>query len=361
MRVKIFAINPGSTSTKVALFDDDKELWSESEAYPVEVIAQSVTMDEKIEFRYQKIMQMLERHDTKASDIDAFAGRGGLLRPVESGAWVVNDDMLEDIYGEGYGVHASNLGAPLARRLALEAGGRPAYIVDPVVVDERVPEAAISGVPELPFRSIFHALNQRAVAYRIARQLGRPYDECSFIIAHLGGGVSVGAHCRGRVIDVNQALGGTGPMSPERAGTVPAQGLIDMCFSGKLTKDEINKKITGQGGLAAHLGTNDFREVMKMAENGDGKARLIFEALCHQIGKEIGAMAAVLRGELDAIVITGGLAHSRELCRGIEERVSWIAKVIVSPGEDELRALAEGVLRVLRKEAEAKVYLKRQE
>lgn len=356
--MKIFAVNPGSTSTKVALFDDDKELWSESESYPVEVIAQSKNMAEKIEFRYLKILQMLERHNTRVGDIDAFAGRGGLLRPVESGAWIVNDDMLEDIYSEAYGVHASNLGAPLARRLAQEAGGKPAYIVDPVVVDERVPEASISGVPELPFRSIFHALNQRAVAHRVAVQLGKPYEECSFVIAHLGGGVSVGAHRRGRVIDVNQALGGTGPMSPERAGTVPAQGLIDMCFSGKLTKAEINRKITGQGGLTAHLGTNDFREVMKMAGNGDEKAGLIFEALCHQIAKEIGSMATVLRGELDAVVITGGLAHSEELCSGIGERVSWIAKVIIAPGEDELQALTEGVLRVLRGGAEAKVYRK---
>lgn len=358
LRLKILAINPGSTSTKVALFDDDQELWSESEGYPVEVIAQSKNIAERIAFRYDRILSILKHHNTEINDIDAFAGRGGLLRPVESGAWVVGEAMLEDIYSEGYGVHASNLGAPLAYRLAQEAGGKPAYIVDPVVVDERIPEAAVSGVPELPFRSIFHALNQRAVAYRVAGQLGRSYDDCSFIVAHLGGGVSVGAHRRGRVIDVNQALGGTGPMSPERAGTVPAQGLIDMCFSGEFTKAEINKKITGQGGLASHLGTNDFREIMKMVEGGDERAKLIFEALCHQIAKEIAAMASVLRGDIDAIVITGGLAHSKELCQGITERVSWISRVIISPGEDELRALAEGVLRVLRGEDKGKVYTK---
>lgn len=358
--MKIFAINPGSTSTKVALFDDDRELWSESESYPVEVIAQSKNMTDRVEFRYTKILAMLEKHNTKISDIDAFAGRGGLLRPLESGAWIVNDAMLEDIYEEGYGVHASNLGAPLARRLALESGGKPAYIVDPVVVDERIREATLSGVPELPFRSIFHALNQRAVAHRVAKQLGRPYDSCSFVVAHLGGGVSVGAHRRGRVVDVNQALGGTGPMSPERAGTVPAQGLIDMCFSGQFTKAEINKKITGQGGLAAHLGTNDFREVTKMVEDGDEKAKLVFDALCHQIAKEIAAMASVLRGDVDAIIITGGLAHSKALCHGIKERVCWISRVIVSPGEDELSALADGVFRVLNGEEEGKVYQKQQ-
>lgn len=354
--MKILAINPGSTSTKVALFENDGELWSESESYPVHVIAQSNDIAERIEFRCAKILAMLERHGTRLSDIDAFAGRGGLLRPLESGAWIVSDAMLKDIYDERYGVHASNLGAPLARRLALEAGDKPAYIVDPVVVDERVPEAAVSGVPELPFRSIFHALNQRAVAHRVAKQLGRPYGSCSFVVAHLGGGVSVGAHRKGRVVDVNQALGGTGPMSPERAGTVPAQGLIDMCFSGEFTRDEINKKITGKGGLASHLGTNDFREVVKMAGAGDEKAKLIFNALCHQIGKEIGAMASVLCGDIDAIIITGGLAHSKELCQGIKERVSWMSRIIVSPGEDELSALAEGVLRVLSGEDEGKVY-----
>lgn len=356
--MNILAINPGSTSTKIALFDDDRELWSESEAYPVEIIAQSKDIAERIEFRYDRILSILKRHNTQINDIDAFAGRGGLLRPVESGAWIVGEAMLEDIYREEYGVHASNLGAPLAYRLAQEAGGKPSYIVDPVVVDERVPEAAISGVPELPFRSIFHALNQRAVAHRVAEQLGKPYGSCSFVVAHLGGGVSVGAHRNGRVVDVNQALGGTGPMSPERAGTVPAQGLIDMCFSGELTKAEINAKITGQGGLAAHLGTNDFREIVKMVAGGDEKAKLIFEALCHQIAKEIGAMASVLRGDIDAIIITGGLAHSKELCEGIKERVGWISRVIASPGEDELRALAEGVLRVLRGEDKAKIYTK---
>lgn len=356
--MKIFAINPGSTSTKVALFEEGKELWSESESYAMEVIAPQKSMTERVEFRYNRIMRMLEKHNAAPSDIDAFAGRGGLLHPLESGAWLINDAMLDDVYSEKYGVHACNLGAPLAHRLALEAGGKHAYIVDPVVVDERIPEAAISGVPEIPFRSIFHALNQRAVAHRVAGELGKPYSECSFIVAHLGGGVSVGAHGCGRVIDVNQALGGYGPMSPERAGTVPAQGLVDMCCSGKYTKAELDKKITGQGGLAAHLGTNDFREVMKMVDKGNDKAALIFEALCHQVAREIGAAATVLRGKIDAIILTGGLAYSAELCRGIENRVSWIAGVIVSPGEDELRALAEGVARVLRGEDKAKIYEK---
>lgn len=356
--MKIFTINPGSTSTKVALFDGDQELWSDSESYPVEVVASQSSVEERIEFRYDRIMLMLKTHNTDITCIDAFAGRGGLLHPLASGAWLVNDTMLEDIYSERYGVHASNLGAPLARRMAHDAGGKPAYIVDPVVVDERIPEAAISGVPEIPFRSIFHALNQRAVAHRVAKQLGKQFSDCSFVVAHLGGGVSVGAHRKGYVIDINQALGGTGPMSPERAGTVPAQGLIDMCFSGKFSKAEINKKITGQGGLVAHLGTNDFRQVMEMVEKGDEKAKLIFEALCHQVAKEIGAAATVLRGEIDAIIITGGLAHSKELCRGIESRVSWISPVIASPGEDELRALAEGVARVMRGEDEAKIYEK---
>lgn len=356
--MKILAINPGSTSTKVALYEEDRELWSVSESYPVEVVSSQKNITERIKFRYERILQMLDAHETQITDIDAFAGRGGLLHPLESGAWLVNDAMLEDISSERFGVHASNMGAPLARCLAQEAGGKPAYIIDPVVVDERVPEAAISGVPEIPFRSIFHALNQRAVAHRAAKQLGKQYSDCSFVVAHLGGGISVGAHRRGRVIDVNQALGGTGPMSPERAGTIPAQGLVDMCFSGLFSRAEIDKKITGLGGFAAHLGTNDFREVMKRTENSDEKAKLIFKALCHQVAKEIGAAAVVLRGEIDAIIITGGLAHSKELCRGIHERVSWITRVIIFPGEDELRALAEGAARVLRGEDQAKTYVK---
>lgn len=357
--MKIFAINPGSTSTKVALFNDDRELWSESESYPADLVNSQKDITERIEFRCQRILQILEAHGTELTDIDAFAGRGGLLRPLESGAWLVGEAMLEDIYGESYGVHASNLGAPLAHRLARAAGGRPAYIVDPVVVDERIPEAAVSGIPEIPFRSIFHALNQRAVAHRAAKSLGKTYGECCFVVAHLGGGVSVGAHSCGRIVDVNQALGGFGPMSPERAGTVPAQELVNMCFSGKYTKAEINKKITGRGGLVAHLGTNDFREIVKMTSEGDGKAGLVFGALCHQIAKEIGAAATVLRGAADAVILTGGLAHSEELCGEIEKRVSWIARVIVSPGEDELRALAEGVSRVLRGEDAARTYEKK--
>lgn len=356
--MKILAINPGSTSTKAALFEDERCLWCEVENHPAEVIAKGRTMAERIEFRYGRILHILQTHDTKISDIDAFAGRGGLLHPVGSGAWLVNDAMEEDLLSESYGVHASNLGALLARRLAREAGDRPAYIVDPVVVDERVPEAAVSGVPELPFRSIFHALNQRAVAHRVAKQLGKSYGECNLVVAHLGGGVSVGAHRRGRIIDVNQALGGAGPMSPERAGTVPASALADMCFSGRYSREEINRKLTGGGGLVAHLGTTDFREVIKMMEGGDGKARLVFEALCHQVAKEIGAAATVLRGEIDAVIITGGLAHSEELRRGIEERTSWIGRIIAVPGEDELQALAEGVLRVLRGEDRAGIYEK---
>lgn len=356
--MKILAINPGSTSTKVALYEDDKELWSASESYPVEVISSQKNISERIDFRYEKILQILDSHQTEVADIDAFAGRGGLLHPLESGAWLVNDAMLEDIRGEGYGVHASNLGAPLAHRLALEGGGKPAYIVDPVVVDERISEAAVSGVPEIPFRSIFHALNQRAVAHRAAKQFGKQYGDCCFVVAHLGGGVSVGAHRLGRVIDVNQALGGSGPMSPERAGTIPAQGLVDMCFSGEFSRAEINEKLSGRGGLAAHLGTTDFREVVTMADNGDERAKLIFDALCHQVGKEIGAVATVLRGKVDAIIITGGLARNEQFCRAIEERVSWIAELIIFPGEDELRALAEGVLRVSRGDERAKSYEK---
>lgn len=356
--MKIFVINPGSTSTKAALFESGRELWKESISHPIEIISTYKNIAAQLDFRYEVLLSILAKHDTALSEIDAFAGRGGLLHPLESGTWIVNEEMVDDLLSARYGSHASNLGGPIAERLAKEAGGKPAYIVDPVVVDERIPEAKVSGMPEAPFLSIFHALNQRAVAHRIAKQMEKNIEECRFIVAHLGGGVSIGAHEKGRIIDVNQALGGFGPMSPERAGTIPGQGLVDLCFSGLYTKEEIQKKVNGLGGVAAHLGTTDFREVLSRVDSGEEKAILVFNALCHQIAKEIGAAATVLQGNVDAIILTGGLAYSDLLCSGIKRRVDWIASVITVPGEDELLALAEGVARVMKGEENAKIYRK---
>jgi butyrate kinase len=263
--------------------------------------------------------------------------------------------MVEDLRMGLLGQHASNLGGILAREIASQLN-IPAFIVDPVVVDEMEEVARLSGMPDIERISIFHALNQKAVARRAARDLGKSYEEANLIVAHLGGGISVGAHKKGRVVDVNNALDGEGPFSPERAGGLPAEGLLKLCFSGKYTMDEIKKKMVGKGGLVAYLKTNDAREVEKMIEEGNKEAELIYRAMAYQIAKEIGNCAAVLCGQVDAIVLTGGIAHSKMLTGWIKERVEFISQVMTYPGEDEMSALAEGGLRVLRGEEKAKEY-----
>ncbi|GHS93098.1 putative butyrate kinase [Synergistales bacterium] len=352
--MKIFVINPGSTSTKIALYEDDKCLWADTQRYDAAELGKFSSVMAQERFRYDEILKGLSDRGVKPSDFDAVVGRGGLMKPVRGGTYSVNGKMLDDMKS---GVHASNLGAYLAVRFA-DAGGKkaPAYVVDPVVVDELADEARISGLPEMPRISIFHALNQRAVARRAAAELKKPLSECNLVVAHMGGGVSVGAHERGRVIDVNNALDGEGPMSPERSGSLPIGSLVTLCYSGKYSEKDIQKMINGSGGLVAHLGTNDLREVEKRIDAGDEKAALIFRALCLQIAKEIGKCAVVLKGELDAIVLTGGLAYSDNLCASIASITDFIAPVLRYPGEDEMQALAEGALRVLRGEEKPLVY-----
>ncbi|HPI97524.1 MAG TPA: butyrate kinase [Synergistales bacterium] len=354
--MKILAINPGSTSTKVALFEDDKELWSDTQRYDVDVLKEFHGIMGQEDFRLQEIRKVLGHNGTVLSEIDAVVGRGGLLRPIPGGTYEVSEEMLNDLRSCKYGSHASNLGAPLAVNLANESGCGKAYIVDPVVVDELIPEARLSGMPEIERRSIWHALNQRAVARKASQELGRKYEEVDIIVAHMGGGISVGAHQKGKTIDVNNALDGEGPFSPERAGSLPAGGLTRLAFSGEYDLDELKKRMVGGGGLVAHLGTNDLREVQKMMEAGNEKAKLVFEALALQVAKEIGARAAVLNGHVDAVVLTGGLAYSDQLMERISERVAYIAPVKVYPGEDEMKALAEGALRVIKGEEEAHQY-----
>lgn len=353
--MKVLALNPGSTSTKVALFEDGREIWNETQRYDTDVLKEFGSIPDQMEFRLAEIEKSLAAHDTSPADLSAVVGRGGLLKPIESGTYEVNDAMLADLRTCRWGAHASNLGALLALRLA-EAGGGRAFIVDPVVVDEMDPLARYSGLPEIGRRSIFHALNQKAVARRAAAELEKPYEECRMIVAHMGGGISVGAHDRGRVVDVNNALDGDGPFSPERAGSLPAGGLVRLAFSGKYDLPRMQKMLTGQGGLVAHLGTNDLREVQRRKSQGDERAALVFKALAYQISKEIGACAAVLEGEVDVIVLTGGLAHSEEFTPLIRDRISFIAPVIVYPGEDEMKALADGAYRILSGEEEPKVY-----
>lgn len=354
--MKILAINPGSTSTKVALFEDDKELWSDTQRYDVDVLKEFHGIMGQEDFRLQEIRKVLDHNGTVLSEIDAVVGRGGLLRPIPGGTYEVSEEMLNDLRSCKYGSHASNLGAPLAVNLANESGCGKAYIVDPVVVDELIPEARLSGMPEIERRSIWHALNQKAVARKASQELGRKYEEVDIIVAHMGGGISVGAHQKGKTIDVNNALDGEGPFSPERAGSLPAGGLTRLAFSGEYDLDELKKRMVGGGGLVAHLGTNDLREVQKMMEAGNEKAKLVFEALALQVAKEIGARAAVLNGHVDAVVLTGGLAYSDQLVERISERVAYIAPVKVYPGEDEMKALAEGALRVIKGEEEAHQY-----
>ena len=309
----------------------------------------------KEEFRKSVIMNVLKENNFNVNTLDAVVGRGGMLKPMPGGTYEVNDTLLNDLKVGVQGEHASNLGGILANEIAKEVGGR-AFIVDPVVVDELEPVARISGVPELPRKSKFHALNQKAVAKRFGKESKIGYENLNLIVVHMGGGVSVGAHKNGKVIDVNNALDGDGPFSPERSGAVPVGDLIKMCFSGEYTQEEVYKKIVGKGGYVAYLNTNDARDVLREKEEGNKFAELIYNAFIYQVSKSIGEMATVLKGKVDSIILTGGIAYSPIVVSDIKERVEWISNVAVYPGEDELLALAQGAIRVLNGEEEAKLY-----
>lgn len=352
---RLLIINPGSTSTKIAIFDNEKPVLETTLRHSNEELAPYKSVAEQFEFRKNVILETLNANGINITKLSAVVGRGGLLKPIESGTYKVNKAMLDDVKEAARGQHASNLGAIIANEIASQLN-IPAFIVDPVVVDELDDIARISGMPEIERISIFHALNQKAVARRAARDLGKPYEELNMIVAHMGGGVSVGAHKKGRIVDVNNALDGEGPFSPERTGTLPVGSLIKLCYSGKYTIDELKKKIVGKGGLVAYLGTNDGREVENMIKNGNKEAELVYKAMAYQVAKEIGACAAVLEGKVDAIAITGGLAYDKGLVGWIKDSVSFIGDVRVYPGEDEMIALAEGGLRVLRGEEQAKEY-----
>lgn len=352
---RILAINPGSTSTKIAIYDNDKEVFETTLRHPAEEINKFEKIYDQYDFRKAVILDSLNDAGINLTKLDAVVGRGGLLKPIKGGTYAVSPSMIDDLKVGVLGEHASNLGGILANEIA---GGLniPSFIVDPVVVDELEDVARISGMPELDRKSIFHALNQKAVARRAAKEKGVKYDELNLIVAHMGGGVSVGAHKAGRVVDVNNALDGDGPFSPERSGGLPVGDMVKLAFSGKYTHAEIKKLLKGQGGLVAYLDTNDGREVCAKIEAGDKEAELVYKALAYQVAKEIGACGAVLKGKVDAIVLTGGLAYDKMLVGWIKESVESIAEVIVYPGEDEMSALAEGGLRVLRGEEEAQDY-----
>ncbi len=355
--MKILVINPGSTSTKLAIFDDEKILKQTTLRHDSEEISKFEKIADQYSFRHDVIMKFLKEENFDIESLDAVVGRGGLLHPIEGGTFVVNDDMLEDLKSAKYGEHASNLGAILAYEIANKIG-KPAYIVDPVVVDEMIDIARLSGMPELPRKSILHALNQRAVAYKIAKDMGKDYKDCNFVVVHMGGGISVGAHKKGKIVDVNNALDGDGPFTPERSGNVPVNGLLKMCFSGKYTQKEILKKIKGKGGLVAYLGTNSTLEVENKVKEGNEEYKKVYEAMAYQISKWIGKTSAIFKGDVDAIILTGGVTYDKDFCKWIEERVSFIAPVKVVPGEMEMEALAEGALRVLKGKEKALIYEK---
>lgn len=352
----ILCVNPGSTSTKVALFDNGKMCFDEKFRHTAADLKQYNRIADQYPLRLGVIKDFLDKIKFPVSRLSAAAGIGGLLKPISCGTYLVNEKMIKDLENAIYGEHASNLGAVLAFDLASKEN-LPAFIVDPVVADEMEDVARFSGHPAIERRSLFHALNQKAVAKRYAKAKNTDYDDLNLIVAHLGGGISVGAHKKGRVVDVNNALDGDGPFSPERSGGLPAGDLACLCFGGRFTEKEVKKMITGQGGLVAYLGTNDGYEVLSRIEQNDGQAALVFKAMAYQAAKEIGAMAAVLEGKVDAVILTGGLAaESKHLVPWITKAVGFIASVEVMPGEDEMLALCEGALRVLSGEEQALIY-----
>lgn len=354
-KYRLLVINPGSTSTKIAVFKDEEMEFSETLRHSVEELSQYERVSDQYEFRLNIILNSLKERNIDINSFSAIVGRGGLLKPIEGGTYKVNEKMLEDLRLSERGEHASNLGGILAYGIA-KMIGVDAYIVDPVVVDELSDVARISGLKDIERVSIFHALNQKAVARRHAKSQGKNYEDMNLIVVHLGGGITVGAHQNGRVIEVANGLDGDGPFSPERSGGLPVGALVKLCYSGKYTYEEMKKKLVGKGGLVSYLNTNSAMEVCERIEKGDEYAKLIYYAMAYQTAKEVGACAAALKGKVDAILLTGGIAHDKMFTDWITEMVSFIADVYVYPGEDELTALAEGALRVLRGEEEAKEY-----
>ena len=354
--MKILVVNPGSTSTKMAVYDDEKPLLLRNISHTAEQLAPFGNIIEQQDFRRQLILDELKQAGI-ALQFDAVIGRGGLVKPIAGGVYEINSQMLNDtLHGCVMHSHACNLGCLIAHEIASSIPGCRSFIADPGVVDELSPLARISGSPLMPRIAIWHALNQRAIARRYARGIGKEYEDLNLIICHLGGGISVAAHEHGRAIDANNALDGEGPFSPERAGSLPAVDLIRLCFSGKYNEQQLLKRIAGKAVLDAHLGTNDMREILERIKNGDSHAKLIVEAMLYHIAKNIAAESAVLCGNIDAILLTGGLAHSEYVVNELRRRVGFLAPVYCFPGEDEMEALALNALAVLQGRREAKVY-----
>lgn len=352
--MKVLVINPGSTSTKVAVYEDETAVCSVDIAHSMDELSQFADVTDQYEFREQVVIATLQKLRVPMA-FDAVVGRGGLSRPVESGVYEINDVMLSEVR-EAKHKHACDLGCIIAHHIASQMEGCRSFIADPGCVDEMADEAHISGSPLMPRICIWHALNQKAIGRRYAREQGLRYEDLNLIMCHLGGGISIAAHQHGRAIDANNALDGEGPFSPERAGSLPAADLIRLCFSGQLTESELLKRVAGKAGLVAHLGTNDMREVERRIKDGDEQARRVVDAMVWHVAKNICAEGAVLCGEVDAIVLMGGLAHSDYLVSRLRKRIEWLAPVHVYPGQDEMLALAQNALAALRGEREVKVF-----
>ncbi len=352
--MKILVINPGSTSTKIAVYENETPLLVRNIKHTVEELSVYPQVIDQFEFRKNLVLEELKTNGIPF-EFDAVIGRGGLVKPISGGVYEVNEAMKRDTL-HAMRTHACNLGGLIAEELASALPHCRAFIADPGVVDEREEIAHISGSPLLPKITIWHALNQKAIARRFAKEQGSRYEDLDLIICHLGGGISVAVHHHGRAIDSNNALDGEGPFSPERAGTLPAGQLIDLCFSGQLTKDELKKRISGRAGLTAHLGTTDVPAIIQSIEKGDKKAELILDAMIYNVAKAIGASATVLYGKVDAILLTGGIAYSDYIISRLKKRISFLAPIYVYPGEGEMESLAYNALGALRGELPIQIY-----
>ncbi len=352
----VLCINPGSTSTKIAVYQGSRSLFHMNIVHTEKELEGFDKISEQFSFRKEAILKALKDNNVDLDCIEAVMGRGGLIKPVPSGVFEVNEALKRDLRNSPMGEHASNLGGLIADDIAGHLPKARAFIADPVVVDELDDIARISGNTNFERVSIFHALNQKAIAREFARIHSKKYEDYNLIIAHMGGGITVGAHRKGKVVDVNQGLDGEGPFSPERSGTLPVGQLVDVCYSGQYERKEVRKMITGRGGLVSYFGTNNARKIEQGALAGDEKYKLVYEAMAYQVAKEIGAMFTVLKGEVDAIILTGGLAYSNYFTNLISERVYKLAPMHVYPGEDEMKALAMNAMRVLSGEVVPLVY-----
>ncbi|MBN1327328.1 MAG: butyrate kinase [Candidatus Cloacimonetes bacterium] len=358
MTYRVLAINPGSTSTKIAVYDDEKALFTETLRHTTEELSPFSGIIDQYEFRKDLVIKAMAEHSVPVASLNAVVGRGGLVKAVSGGTYEINEKMLSDLKNpELWGrIHASNLGAFIASSVAQQANV-PAYIVDPVTVDEFEEIARISGCPLIERKSLFHALNIKYCGRLTARKLGKDFTAANLIAVHMGGGISVAAILKGRVVDVNNAVLGMGPFSPQRAGALPIGDLLELAFSQKYSHNDLKKMFTKSGGLIAYLGTDDGQEIENRIQQGDTQAELIFSAMCYQIGKEIGACATVLKGEIDAVFLTGGLAYNNFVVRQLKQRISFLGEIVVIPGEKEMEALSQGAIRVLKGIEQAKIYV----